>query len=403
MRFFIFVLFLVASGSTSNQIKSPSPTNTSSITFEWADEPESSSKTEEESSTSKQPSKSTSCSEIYLSKGGNAFEFSIIIPSSSPPSERSQYGRVLWTLTSTAFGAGRANTSISDQKPIYPVVNRNPEGKPFHLSLNTSHEMSPIGEISADISSNNLAVAGSLSFNIKSSSPKKGVSIDLVEVMLESNVELETKRKGIDHRQRLGILFSKGYVSSSSMSGSKVVERGRLEDGIVYNDEDAAEGNEKGERGWSVEGSSRLPDENFIRGSSHPGSTTSIEWTHNLLIQIVYSFPYSSSPNPDDPSSKSNPSGLKVFSIRNQIPLQSCCAAHPSVRLPAYQVSDSPTSSSTSLASKEKVKEKNSLVALLPPDTPWVSFPDGSTKQPQIVLILFLSTTYSLLRSPLDF
>lgn len=247
------------------------------------------------------------------------------------------------------------------------MVNRNPEGKPFHLSLNTSDEISPIGSISADISSNNLAVAGSLSFDIRSSNPKKGVSIHLVKVILESNVELESKRKGITHHQRLGILFTRGHIEPSSVGVSKVLEQGKKEDGIVYEDDciDAER-----DKGWSVEGLARLPDEKFIRGSSHPSSTTSIRWTHNLLVQVIYSFPNSSSSDLNDPSS--NPSGLKVFSIRNQIPLQSCCAAHSSVRLPPYQASDS--SSSKSLASKGKEKEKNSLVALLPADTPWVSF-----------------------------
>lgn len=284
---------------------------------------------------------------IILSKGSNAFEFSFILPSTSASSEDSIYGRVLWMLTATTFGSGRANSNISIERPIFPITNLRPEGgsEGGCFALSTNHE-SPIGLLRINFYSATLCVGGSLSIDINSQSPKTNVKVYWIKVSIESIIQTESKQ-GVVRHSRLGTLLSKGFVPPGN---EKIAEQGDSKDGIVY--DDSTRESHSGKKEWSIGGTVRLPNDKVIRGTTHPNSSTSIRWSHNFLVQIVYSF-------------SSDPSELKVFSTRNKIQLPSCCAAHAN-RLPKYQPD---RDSSTPLPGKESVPP-------LLPNSPWVSFDD---------------------------
>lgn len=144
----------------------------------------------------------------------------------------------------------------------------------------------------------------------------KGITIHLVKVCLESNVELETKKNGIQKMpKRQKVLFQKGYVDPQH---PKDVGQGDKKDGVLYQDS-----NFEGKRDWAVNGIVKLPNDDIIRPTTLSGSMAAIRWSHNLLLQVVYSFPDSS-----------EDSGLKVFSVRNKVLIPSCCASHEAVRLP---------------------------------------------------------------------
>lgn len=310
----------------------------------------------EQEDRSSKPTKSTvnaesdAKSKIFLSKGVHGFEFSIILPSNSAPFERSTFGTVNYTLSATALAAGRSKTNLSIEKPIYPVVNPDPDGGQLTLATGYQDPLSVIGLLAADFSSENLCLSGALEIDIRSPEPKKGVKIHLIKVSIESGVQLETKKQGlVQIPKRRKVLFMKGYVSSQL---SKTSSQGDKKEGMIYDDD--AQGNGHGKKEWFAKSIVRLPDNTVLSPTTLEGSKAGIRWSHELLTQIYHSTPESSE--------------LQVLSFRNRITLPSCCASQDAVKLPTYNVQTSPTSIvSNSLDSSTTAPPP------LPPGSPWVS------------------------------
>lgn len=56
-------------------------------------------------------------------QGQHSFAFTLVVPSSSAPYERSQYGRVYYKIVATAKGDGLIGTDLVAERDVHIVVN----------------------------------------------------------------------------------------------------------------------------------------------------------------------------------------------------------------------------------------------------------------------------------------
>ena len=149
----------------------------------------------------------------------------------------------------------------------------------------------------------------------------------LVRITLETNIVLRTKRKGKQNvpTQR-NKLWERGWVPP------------RSHDSISPGDGNKAHGyiRDAGtDTAWTVQTVARVPDDNAIRASTMPGSRADIRFSHTLVVEVVHS---------RDPSLEGLPEGserkLKVFALRQQVIIPSCCVAYQAVMLPEYTEHD---------------------------------------------------------------
>lgn len=65
--------------------------------------------------------------DVVLPKGEHVFEFSIIVPSSTPSYERCRFGRVRHHISCKAMGVGSMGGDVvSEEKQLFLIVNVGP-------------------------------------------------------------------------------------------------------------------------------------------------------------------------------------------------------------------------------------------------------------------------------------
>ncbi|KEI37776.1 uncharacterized protein L969DRAFT_19252 [Mixia osmundae IAM 14324] len=78
----------------------------------------------------------------------------------------------------------------------------------------------------------------------------------------------------------------------------------------------------------------RVPNDDVLRPSTHPGSITPIRVSHELALEIRYSLP-------DDPKTR-------ILTIKKPVLLASCCCSDENLKLPSYEEVAGPASEYTS-------------------------------------------------------
>ncbi|UZJ55272.1 hypothetical protein CBS101457_004592 [Exobasidium rhododendri] len=265
---------------------------------------------------------------LELQKGVHGFEFAFIIPSDSPPYERSPYGRVRYVIKATAFGAGRAKSNLEAWRDLFPVVNPSPEGGPTPLTILYNDMHPTVGLLSVACTSNNISVGGIFNVDIHSPTPPTDLIVYLVRVSVETTVELQTKRKGkqIVPPQRFKI-FEKGWVPPRPNDPQGNGD-GKKAEGLIR---DPTKPGSRNDDAWTVQGVARMPNDNVVRSSTIPRTKASIRFTHQLLVEVVHS---------REATVQEQSRKLKVFALRQPITLPSCCVAYDAVTLPAYTPDD---------------------------------------------------------------
>lgn len=264
---------------------------------------------------------------IELSKGVHAFEFAFIIPADSPPYDRSPFGKIKYAVKVTALSAGRAKSNVEEWKDFFPMVNPAPDGgmTPMTVLFNDIH--ATVGMLSVACTSNNISVGGLFNIDIHSPSPPVDLIVYMVRVSLHTTIELHTKRKG---KQYVPVqkrkLFEQGHVAPQDQAMGENADK--LPGYVRYAGTDHA---------WTVQGLARIPDDNAIRPSTMPGTRSALRFHHVLVVEVVHSR--------DNPAIKDclTPEGrrkLKVFTLRQNVVIPSCCCALDAVTLPAYSAKE---------------------------------------------------------------
>lgn len=264
---------------------------------------------------------------IELSKGVHAFEFAFIIPADSPPYDRSPFGKIKYAVKVTALSAGRAKSNVEEWKDFFPMVNPAPDGgmTPMTVLFNDIH--ATVGMLSVACTSNNISVGGLFNIDIHSPSPPTDLIVYMVRVSLHTTIELHTKRKG---KQYVPVqkrkLFEQGHVAPQDQAMGENADK--LPGYVRYAGTDHA---------WTVQGLARIPDDNAIRPSTMPGTRSALRFHHVLVVEVVHSR--------DNPAIKDclTPEGrrkLKVFTLRQNVVIPSCCCALDAVTLPAYSAKE---------------------------------------------------------------
>ncbi|WFD02796.1 hypothetical protein MOBT1_001481 [Malassezia obtusa] len=264
---------------------------------------------------------------MELSKGVHAFEFAFIIPADSPPYDRSPFGKIKYAVKVTALGAGRAKSNVEEWKDFFPMVNPAPDGgmTPMTVLYNDIH--ATVGILSVACTSNNISVGGLFNIDIHSPSPPADLIVYMVRVSLHTTIELHTKRKG---KQYVPVqkrkLFERGHVAPQDQAMGDNADR--LPGYVRYAGTDHA---------WTVQGVARIPDDNAIRPSTIPGTRSALRFHHVLVVEVVHS---RDCPGVKDCLTADGKRKLKVFTLRQNIIIPSCCCALDAVTLPPYSASE---------------------------------------------------------------
>ncbi|KDN52448.1 hypothetical protein K437DRAFT_266634 [Tilletiaria anomala UBC 951] len=303
----------------------------------------------------------TDGSGLQLSRGVHGFEFAFIIPADTPPYERSPFGRVRYTIKATALGAGRAKSNVEAHRDIFPIVNPSSDNvlTPMTVLYNDLHPT--VGLLSITCTSSSVSVGGIFNVDVHSPNPPSDLIVYLVRVILETTIELHTRKKG---------------KQSVPTQRHKLWERGwvppRPNDHLGPGDGNKAQGfiRDAGtDHAWTVQTVARIPDDNVIRATTMPGSRAGIRFSHTLVVEVVHS---------RSPAFEGLPEGserkLKVFALRQPVIIPSCCVAYHAVTLPEYSESDNiPRSPNMPYDIGIQHIGEPGAPATLPPDAPWAN------------------------------
>ncbi|WFC98480.1 hypothetical protein MYAM1_001208 [Malassezia yamatoensis] len=267
---------------------------------------------------------------LELTKGVHAFEFAFIIPADSPPYDRSPFGKIKYLVKVTALGAGRAKSNVEEWKEFFPMVNPAPDGGMTPMTVLYNNVHATVGMLSIACTSNNISVGGLFNIDVHSPCPPVDLIVYMVRVSLHTTIELTTRRKG---KQYVPVqkrkLFEKGHVVPPDQitSGSADTMPGY----VRYAGTDHA---------WTVQGVARVPDDNAIRPSTIAGTKSALRFHHALVVEVVHS---RDSPEVPDCATPDGKRKLKVFTLRQNVIIPSCCCAFDAVTLPTYTPKDTDT------------------------------------------------------------
>lgn len=124
-----------------------------------------------------------------------SFEFSFIIPASSPPFERSKHGRVRYIVTATALGAGRARQNISAWREVFVILNVDKDGGPTPLEIIYADAHEALGPISLSLTAASLTVGGTAMLTVVHPDPPPKLSVHVIRVFIEQTFEIYSETK----------------------------------------------------------------------------------------------------------------------------------------------------------------------------------------------------------------
>jgi hypothetical protein len=302
-----------------------------------------------------------------------SFEFSFIIPSSSPPFERYRHGRVRYVVTATALGAGRGRSAVSIWREVFVIVQATPDGGPVPLDIQYHDVHEALGPLSVSLTSASLTVGGTATLSILHPDPPPGLSVHVIRVFLEQTVELYSDlRKGW---LKLPVeklrLWEKGYMPYKAKQPEPHIvpedafwlAQGENSPGRPGRAAHAYQGAAASHSSFSpfspssplgrstagvpahayrVRTTVRMPDDNAMRPSTVRGSRSDIRISHDLGVEVYFSR-LSVIDEREASESRGKPK-VQVFSMRRSTVIPSCCCTFDTIHLPPYSF-ESPSNS----------------------------------------------------------
>jgi hypothetical protein len=332
---------------------------------------------------------------IHLEKGLHGFEFAFIIPASSPPFERAKNGRVRYTLTATAIGAGRGKASVVVSRDIFIVLQVNSDGGPTPLDIQYHDIHEALGALSVSLTSASLTVGGTANFSLHHPNPPAGLSVHVARIFMEQTVEVYSDlRKGW---MKLPVeklrLWERGYMPYKDRA-KQIDPNSTMEDCLWLRSEDGISQGRPGRgasnngqaptispfgiaingsggthpspavtpgglmstsypntpggtltptnEGYKLKSVVRLPDDNAIRPSTVRGSRAEIRISHELGVEIFFS--RATVLDERENSESIGKPKVQVFSMRRATIVPTCLAAFDTIHLPPYSL-ESPINS----------------------------------------------------------
>lgn len=328
---------------------------------------------------------------IHLDKGLHGFEFAFIIPSSSAPFERAKNGRLRYTLTAIALGAGRGRAHVTVSREIFIVLQVNSDGGPTPLDIQFHDIHEALGALSVSLTSASLTVGGTASLSIYHPTIPPGLSVHVARVFLEQTIELYSEqRKGWTKLPPEKFrLWERGYMPYKDKA-KQIDPNLTMEDSLWLRAEDGVSPGRPGRGatnapvlspyGTAINGSGgpstpmrgnsplvpmaalpgsshnsstlhtgastpshdgyrirsvmRLPDDNTIRPSTVRGSRAEIRVSHELGVEIFFS--RASVLDERETSESFGKPKVQVFSMRRATIIPSCLATFDTIHLPPY-------------------------------------------------------------------
>ncbi|CAO1625254.1 unnamed protein product [Jaminaea pallidilutea] len=132
---------------------------------------------------------------LHLTKGMHGFEFSFIIPASSPPFERCKHGRVRYIVTATALGAGRARGNIAASRDVFVILTANKHGGPTPLEIGYADVHEALGPISLSLTAASLTVGGTATLTLVHPDPPPKLNVHVVRIFIEQTFELYSEAR----------------------------------------------------------------------------------------------------------------------------------------------------------------------------------------------------------------
>lgn len=209
---------------------------------------------------------------IHLEKGTHGFEFAFIIPASSPPFERGRYGRVRYTLTASALGAGRGKANVTVSREILIILNVNADGGPVPLDIQYHDYHEALGAMSVSLTSASLTVGGAATLSIYHPSPPFGLSVHVVRVFVEQTIELysDVRQAWMKLPAEKLRIWERGFMPYKE-ANKQIDPSSTMEDCLWISSED---GNSPGRPGRSViAGGYGVPTLAPYGSTMHPGTT----------------------------------------------------------------------------------------------------------------------------------
>lgn len=250
----------------------------------------------------------------FANKTSFRFEFSIIIPSSTPGYERCAYGRVYYYVRAKAISAGPLGFDLTDSREVLLVINPNPAGEPSGLSWHHDQIIDGLGAMSIDLESTHLTIGGPVHLRLHLHEPPKGATLHCINVSLLQYITLRNKDRSKEEK--------------APAVAVKFFQIGSRKHEPLLNPYEEVD-----EDGWKHEWIGRLPDDDHARPTTVKTNKTSIIISHQLLVQIFVTPSNLDGEHKD----KDDKSQMKVVSIRRPIFVSSCCVSLDSITLPAYE------------------------------------------------------------------
>ncbi|KAF8306103.1 hypothetical protein DL93DRAFT_2088997 [Clavulina sp. PMI_390] len=149
---------------------------------------------------------------IELAKGEHSFAFTLMVPSSAAPYERSQYGRVYYRVVATAKGDGLIGSDLTGERDVHIVVNPAADGEMQDLDVRVEGFHPDIGPWGTILTSQHLTVGGLLHVDFFLPSPPRDLQVDSVTASVHSTWTIKSveypklPEQTVRHKKRLFII-----------------------------------------------------------------------------------------------------------------------------------------------------------------------------------------------------
>ncbi|PWN28490.1 hypothetical protein BDZ90DRAFT_231476 [Jaminaea rosea] len=342
---------------------------------------------------------------MHLDRGVHGFEFSFIIPASSPPFERCKHGRTRYIVTAIALGAGRAKHNVVATREVFVILNVNKDGGPTPLEITYADVHEALGPISLSLTAASLTVGGTATLTIVHPDPPAKLNVLVIRVFIEQTFELysELRKAWLKIPAEKMRIAEWGHMPNKSGKAAATTASTDSGDAIWIADDGYGRpgrgafrsvphtapygpavahpsssstpnmspgarpiplpngaaasssrrmhansptipgvGGASNRRGYRLKSTLRLPNDDQMRPSTVRGSRADIRVSHEMGVEVFFS-----REDVLDTREKSDTFGkpkVQVFSARRNVVIPSCTATFDTVHLPPY-VQESPVSS----------------------------------------------------------
>ncbi|GAA5927512.1 hypothetical protein JCM3775_006004 [Rhodotorula graminis] len=289
--------------------------------------------------------------------GNHAFNFTFIIPSSTPASQRSCYGRTRYYVKALVEFDGMLNGGVvSPPVALWISANPSPPGEiPFPLDLSFQHFSPDLGPVGVGISSPHLTVAALCNVRLSLLGPPKPVSIVSVVGVITQTFTVHYRDgtvarpkpmnltlKKVDHTASPSLSVPIHNPATCSVAPGPVIDLPRQVEQPIVNlpsfrpvstcctihpDVDVPDPTPlaRVEAGQEFHHSRicRVPDDDHVRPSTLDGSPkTVIRVSHQLSVEVRYR--------------KDGDTEDMILTMGKPVTITSCCCLVDSLTLPAY-------------------------------------------------------------------